>query len=166
MSGKARTMASCIMTHTSVICVYMCCSPYRSLTRIYTQGLIGWTEIVSGKARTIASCAMTYISFICVKTCCSPYTSFTCIHTQGLIGWTGIVPAKARTMAARMVQMVTKSLINVTQVASRVEPHRIVEIFQPLIPFALEKAAKEGVILLHVYVYIYKYKCMYIYIYI
>jgi len=63
---------------------------------------------------------------------------------MGLIGWTGIVPAKARTMASRMVQMVTKSLIDVTQVAQRVEPLKISEIFRPLIPAALEKAAKEG----------------------
>lgn len=62
----------------------------------------------------------------------------------GLIGWTGIVPAKARTMAQRMVRMVTKSLIDVTQVARRVEPDKIVELFRPLIPSAVEKAAKEG----------------------
>ena len=62
----------------------------------------------------------------------------------GLIGWTGIVPAKAKTMAARMVQMVTASLINVTEVAARIEPAVIATTFKPMIPQAVAEAAVEG----------------------
>lgn len=62
----------------------------------------------------------------------------------GLVGWTGIVPSKARTMAQRMVRMVTASLIDVRQVAARVQPPKIVELFEPLVPAAMEKAAAQG----------------------
>lgn len=62
----------------------------------------------------------------------------------GLIGWTGIVPAKARTMAQRMVRMVTSSLIDVREVARRLQPAAVAALLQPLLPAAIEKAAHEG----------------------
>jgi len=62
----------------------------------------------------------------------------------GLVGWTGIVPAKARPMATRMVRMVTSSLIDVSQVARRIQPPQIVQLFQPHVPSAVEAAARSA----------------------
>ncbi len=59
-------------------------------------------------------------------------------------GWTGIVPAKARPMATRMVRMVSSSLIDVSQVARRIQPPQIVQLFQPHVPRAVEAAARSA----------------------
>lgn len=62
----------------------------------------------------------------------------------GVAGWTGIVPAKARPMATRMVRMVTTSLIDVNQVAGRIEAAQIVKLFQPYVPTAVQDAARSA----------------------
>jgi len=47
-------------------------------------------------------------------------------------------------MATRMVRMVTSSLIDVSQVARRIQPPQIVQLFQPHVPSAVEAAARSA----------------------
>jgi hypothetical protein len=47
-------------------------------------------------------------------------------------------------MATRMVRMVTTSLIDVRQVALRIQPAQIVKLFQPHVPSAVEDAARSA----------------------
>jgi hypothetical protein len=47
-------------------------------------------------------------------------------------------------MATRMVRMVTTSLIDVGQVAARIEAAQIVKLFQPHVPSAVEDAARSA----------------------
>ena len=47
-------------------------------------------------------------------------------------------------MATRMVRMVTTSLIDVRQVALRIQPAQIVKLFQPHVPTAVEDAARSA----------------------
>lgn len=52
----------------------------------------------------------------------------------GWIGWQGIVPAKAAEMSYRLVEMVTTSLVDVTEVFGRLDPQRIASLLKPEVP--------------------------------
>lgn len=52
----------------------------------------------------------------------------------GWIGWQGIVPAKAAEMSFRLVEMVTSSLVDVSEVFSRLNPHTIAGLLKPEVP--------------------------------
>ena len=52
----------------------------------------------------------------------------------GWIGWQGIVPAKAAEMSYRLVEMVTSSLVDVSEVFGRLDPHTIANLLKPEVP--------------------------------
>jgi hypothetical protein len=52
----------------------------------------------------------------------------------GWIGWQGIVPAKAAEMSFRLVEMVTSSLVDVSEVFGRLDPHTIAGLLKSEVP--------------------------------
>jgi len=75
---------------------------------------------------------------------CLPWAKIGCGLDLPLFGWQGVIPMKARQMAEISVDLMTKKLVKVDEIFSRLDPQRVAREVSDLLPDILSEVLNEA----------------------